>query len=510
MEHRELLAELDRRREKAAAMGGEEKLARRRERGMLNAAERMELLVDHGSFAESGLLGASPREGDTEKTPRDGKITGFARIDGRDVAVCVYDFTVKGASTGATNSKKLGHIRRSAGEFGMPFVHIGESTGARLPDVMGSMGMGSMLGTDPTQFRRTRETPWAAAALDTSFGSSAWICCCSDFAVMRKGSVMSVSSPRLVSMAVGETVDPEDLGGWRLHADTTGLADCFVDTDEEAFEAIRRFLSYMPGHNRELPPDAPVADGSGADQDRILDILPEKRTQVYDIRPIVETIVDKGSLFELKPRFGRAAITALARLGGKSVGIIASNPQIGGGAMSVDAIRKIVDFTVLCDSFNLPMVRFMDTPGFVVGTEAERRGAPGHIMNFMNATSLVTVPTITVIVRKAYGRAYVAMGGGRNNSEMIAWPTAEVSFMDPVFATRIVHNLEPGDDGFEDALAHIQQDIEVWDMAMSYAVQNVVKPQETRDYIIRMLDVYRLRKSGGIGEHLMQTWPTSN
>ena len=509
MEHRELLAELDRRREKAAAMGGAEKLARRRERGMLNAAERMELLVDDGSFIESGLLGASPREGEAEKTPRDGKITGFARIDGRDVAVCVYDFTVKGASTGATNSKKLGHIRRSAGEFGMPFVHIGESTGARLPDVMGSMGMGSMLGTDSTQFRRTRETPWAAAALDTSFGSSAWICCCSDFAVMRKGSVMSVSSPRLVSMAVGETVDPEDLGGWRLHADTTGLADCFVDTDEEVFEAIRRFLSYMPGHNGELPPDAPVAEGSGADQDRILDILPEKRTQVYDIRPIVETIVDANSLFELKPRFGRAAITALARLGGKSVGIIASNPQVGGGAMSVDAIRKIVDFTVLCDSFNVPMVRFMDTPGFVVGTEAERRGAPGHIMNFMNATSLVTVPTITVIVRKAYGRAYVAMGGGRNNSEMIAWPTAEVSFMDPVFATRIVHNLEPGDDGFEDALAHIQQDIEIWDMAAAYSVQNVVKPQETRDYIIRMLDVYRLRKSGGIGEHLMQTWPTS-
>ena len=510
MGHRELLAELDRRREKASGMGGPVKLAKRKERGMLNAWERLELLVDADSFIESGLLGASGMvEADRDNTPRDGKITGFAKIDGRDVAVCVYDFTVKGASTSTTNGKKLGHIRRSAGEFGMPFVHIGESTGARLPDAMGAMGMGTMLGNDPTQFMRTRETPWVTAALDTSFGSSAWLCCCSDFAVMRKGSIMSVSSPGLVSMAVGEKIDAEDLGGWLLHADITGLADYFVDTDQEAFEAIRTFLSYMPSHNMEMPPEHPVTQGSGEEQDKILDILPERRTRVYDMRKIVEIIVDKGSCFEIKPRFGKAAITALARLDGKSVGVIANNPQMGGGALSVDACRKIIDFTVMCDSFNIPLVRFIDTPGFVVGKEAERRGAPGHIMNFMNATSLVTVPSITVLVRKAYGRAYVAMGGGRHNSEMIAWPTAEISFMDPVFATKIVHNLAPGEAGYEEAFAHIQQDIEVWDMATIYSVQNVIKPQETRDYLIKMLDVYRLRKSGGIGQHRMQTWPTS-
>jgi methylmalonyl-CoA decarboxylase subunit alpha len=327
--------------------------------------------------------------------------------------------------------------------------------------------------------------------------------------VMRKGSIMSVSSPRLVSMAIGEKVDLEDLGGWRLHAEQTGLIDHFVDTDEEAMAAIRTFLSYMPSHNGELAPEAPASEGSGEAQERVLDIMPEKRTQVYNMKKILEVVFDNGSIFELKPRFGKSAVVALARLDGKVVGIIANNPQVGGGALSAEACRKIIDFTVLCDSFNVPLVRFMDTPGFVVGTDAERRGAPGQIMNFMNATCLTTVPQVTVICRKAYGRAYVAMGGGAHNDAMIAWPMAEISFMDPVFATSIVHNKKAGDEGFEDALAHIQKDLEVWDMARIFSAQDIIKPQETRAFLIRMLDIQRRRRSGGVGQHLMRTWPTS-
>jgi len=510
MAHEATLSELERRKAAGRAMGGPEKLAKRRERGQLNAAERLDALVDKGSFIELGVLGASGMyDADIDSTPRDGKITGFGRIDGRDVGVVVNDFTTKGASTSATNSRKMGYVRRVCTERGLPFVHIGESTGARLPDTMGSKGMGLLLGNDITQFRRMRDTPWAAAALDTSFGSSAWQCCCADFAVMKKGSIMSVSSPRLVSMAIGEKVDLEELGGWRLHADQTGLIDYFVDTDAEALAVIRRFLSYMPGHNGEMPPDAAISEGSGEDQDRILDIVPEKRTQVYNIKKIIEVIFDRDSFLEFKPRFGRPAVVGLARLGGKSVGVIANNPAVGGGALSAEACRKCIDFTVLCDSFNIPLVRIMDTPGFVVGTDAERRGAPGHIMNFMNATCLTTVPQITVIARKAYGRAYVAMGGGAHNDSMVAWPMAEVSFMDPVFATNIVHNLSPGQDGFDDAFAHIQKDLEVWDMARIFSAHDVIKPQDTRAYLIRMFDVHRRRRSGGIGQHLMRTWPTS-
>ena len=510
MGHEQRLTELEARRVKALAMGGEEKLAKRRARGELNARERIDHLVDEGSFIESGLLGTSgvvPE--DRDKTPADGKLAGYARVDGRDISLVVNDFTVKGASTSATNSKKVGHVKRTGTERGMPVVYLGESTGARLPDAMGSRGMGTMLGNDITQFRRTRETPWAAAALGPSFGSSAWLACCSDFVVMRKGSTMAVSSPRLISLAVGEAVDLEELGGWRLHAETTGLVDQFVDTDEEALDAIRTFLSYMPGHHNETPPEHPVPTGSGAEMDKIFDILPEKRTQVYDGRKIVRTIVDKDSMFELKPMFGKGAITALARLDGKTVGVIASNPRNKGGALDTDACEKIVSFLVLCDSFNIPLVTLVDTPGFVIGTEAERNRAPGKIMNFMNAMTLVTVPRVSVIMRKSYGRAYVTMGGGRHSDDIAAWPTAEVSFMDPTFATKIVHDLSPGDEGFDEAFAQIQGDTEVWDMASIYAVQSVIKPEETRDFLIRMLDVNRLRLTNGVGQHLMRTWPTS-
>jgi len=505
-----LMEEYERRRAHALGMGGPDKLARRKKSGALNARERIAALVDEGSFLESGLFGTSgvyPEQ--AEETPTDGKIAGYAKIDGRDVCLVVNDFTVKGSSTSATNSKKVGHMKRTAVERGMPLVVVGESTGARLPDAMGSRGMGLLLGNDITQFRRTRETPLVAAALGPSFGSSAWLACCSDFAVMLKGSTMAVSSPRLIEMALGEKVDFEQLGGWRLHAETTGLIDMVVDTEAEVFAAIKRFLSYLPSHHNEVPPDAPVPEGSGAGMKDILSILPESRTQVYDMRKIVRTLVDKDSFFELKPRFGKSASVGLARLGGKSVGIVANNPLHRGGALDGDACRKIVDFLVLCDSFNIPIVLLVDTPGFVIGTEAEKDGAPGKIMNFMNAMTLLTVPRLSVIVRKSYGRAYVCMGGGRHSDDISAWPTAEVSFMTPEFATTIVHGVKPGDAEFAARLSETRQDTEVWGMASVFAAQAVIRPHETRDYLIRMLDVYKLRMTRGVGQHLMRAWPTS-
>ena len=505
-----LLAEYEARRAKALAGGGAEKYAKRTAAGVWNARERIAYLVDKGSFIESGLFGASgvyPEQADETQT--DGKLAGYARINGRDACIVVNDFTVKGASTSATNSKKIAHMKRAATERGMPLVLIGESTGARLPDAMGSRGMGLLLGNDITQFRRLRETPMCAAALGPSFGSSTWLTCQADFAVMQKGAVVAVSSPRLVSMALGEKVDAEDLGGWRLHAEVTGLADLVVDKEEDVFDAIKRFLSYLPGHHMEPPPDAPVPAGSGADMEKVFSVLPESRTQVYDMKRIVRAIVDQDTLFELKPRFGKSAVVGLARLGGRSVGIVANNPLHRGGALDADACRKIVDFLVLCDSFNVPIVLLVDTPGFQIGTEAERAGAPGKIMNFMNAMTLVTVPRISVIIRKSYGRAYVCMGGGRHSDDVAAWPTAEVSFMSPEFATKIVHGVGVGEPGFEEKFRDIQKGSDVWGLAEIYAAQAVIRPEETRAHLIRMLEVYRLRPTKGVGQHLMRAWPTS-
>jgi len=504
-----LLNDLERRRQQALAMGGEERLARRRAAGVLNARERIDYLFDPGTFIESGLLATSVAEGDRERSPADGKIAGFGRIRGRDAAVVANDFTVMGASSAATNMKKIGQMKRAAATRGMPLVFLGESSGARLPDNMGARGMGSLLAQDPAQYLRQRESPWASAALGPCYGSSTWYCVLSDFNVMRKGAIVAVSSSLLASLAMNDPVEAEALGGWRVHAEDTGFADQVVDSDEEAIDAIKTFLSYLPSHQREAPPVAAVPAGSGAGMASILNLLPESRVQVYDMRKVLQCIVDSGSFLELKARFGRTAVTALARMGGKPVGLIANNPQRKGGALDADACDKIVSMLVLCDSYNIPLVMFVDTPGFAIGVEAERRRAPGKIMNFMNALALVTVPKLTVLVRKTYGQAYINMGGGRNADEFIAWPTAEVSFMDPNYAVTVVSGLRPGEPGFGDKRAMMEKDGSVYDIASIYAVQDVIRPEQTRDYLIRMLDVHQLRHTGGIGRHLLACWPTS-
>ena len=509
--HDTRLADLTRRRKSALAMGGPEKLARRKVKaGVLDARERLDVLLDRDSFIESGLLGvSSSRMEDRDRSPADGKVAGFGKIEGREVAVVSNDFTVMGASSSSTNGRKIAHMKRVATSRGLPLIFLGESSGARMPDHMGSRGMGTLLGNDPTQYVRHRETPWASATLGLSYGSSSWYAVLSDFSVIRKGAVLAVSSSLLASMAIGEQVDPEALGGWRLHAETTGFADQVVETDAEAMAAIRAFLSYLPSHANEAPPEQPVPAGSGADMASIVDLLPEQRTQVYDVRRIVRAIVDRDSFLELKPRFGKVAVTGLSRIGGRTVGIVANNPLVKAGALDTDACEKITSFLVLCDSFNIPIVMLVDTPGFAIGTEAERRRAPGKIMNFMQALQMLSVPKISVILRKTYGQAYLNMGGGRNSDEVAAWPTAEISFMDPTFAVKVVHGIAPGEPGFDAAFEHMNRDSEPWDAAGVYAVQTVIAPSETRDYLIRMLDVHRLRMSRGVGRHLLAGWPTS-
>ena len=508
--HAALAREFDRRRTAALAMGGAERLARRRANNLLDARERLDKLLDPDTFIESGLFGtSSSRLEDRDRSPADGKIAGFGRIDGRDVAVVANDFTVMGASSSSTNGRKIAHMKRVATQRGLPLVFLGESSGARMPDHMGARGMGSLLGNDPTQYVRQRETPWASATLGLSYGSSSWYAVLSDFCVIRKGAVLAVSSSLLASLATGEQVDPQELGGWRLHAETTGFADAVAETDEEALAAIRTFLSYLPSHANEAPPERPVPAGSGEGMRDIGKLLPAKRTQVYDVRRIIRAIVDQDSLFELKARFGKVAVTALSRIGGRTVGIVANNPLVKGGALDTDACEKITSFLVLCDSFNIPLVMLVDTPGFAIGTEAEKKRAPGKIMNFMQALQMFSMPKISVILRKSYGQAYLNMGGGRNSDEVAAWPTAEVSFMDPTFAVRVVHGLSPGEPGFDAAFAQMSKDSEPWDIAGIYAVQSIIEPHTTRDYLIRMLDVHRLRMSGGVGQHLMRGWPTS-
>lgn len=503
--------ELARREAHARSMGGDDKLERRRAAGLLNARERIDRLLDADTFLEAGLLGVSSYEADDrKKTPADGKVTGFGKVEGRRVGVVSNDFTVKGASSSLTNMKKIGHVRRTAVKRGFPLVFFGESSGARMPDNMGARGMGLQLGHDPEQYVREREQPWASAVLGQCFGSSAWYACLSDFTVMRKGAVMAVGSPGLASLAVGQKVEAEDLGGWKLHSETTGLVDRVVETDEEAIDAIKSFLSYMPSNNREMPQRAEVPEGSDAASAHIPEIVPAERRRGYDVRKIVNCLVDKDSFFEMKPRFGRTVVVGLARLDGRVVGIIANNPMGKAGALDVPGCEKATRFTVLADSFNIPIILLVDTPGFVIGIEGERLKAPGKIMNFMTALQMCTVPKLSVIMRKTYGQAYLNMGGGRNSDDVAVWPSGEISFMDPHYATEVVAwGRDLSEEQKQQIRDEMARDNEPWGLAEVFAAQAVIRPEETRAYLAEQLEIHDLRLSGGIGRHRLASWPTT-
>lgn len=507
MKFKAQLEELERQKRAALGMGGEEKLAKRREAGVLNARERIDKLFDAGTFLESGMYARGIRPQVREKTPADGKIAGYGRIDGREAAIVSNDFTVLGASSSAINGKKIRHMREVATRRGLPMIFLGESAGARIPDRMGASGR-AMLGQDPAEYRRTRETPWATALLGDCYGSSTWYTCMSDFVVMRKGALMAVASSRVTSVAINQAVEAEDLGGWRLHTSVTGLVDQVVDSDEEALQAIRRFLGYLPSNSGEAPPRVAASDPEHP-VDRVLEVLPEARNSVYDVRDILRCIVDADSFFELKGRFGKSLATGLARLGGRSVGILASNPKFKGGAIDVDSMRKAAGFLVLCDAFNLPVVFLVDQPGFLIGIEGEKRWAPGRIMNWMNAISLVTTPKLTVIMRKSYGQGYLNMGGGRNSDEVLCWPTADLGFVDPTLGVHMLYGLKREDDPerFDRLVEEVKQDSSAWELSALYESHAVIDPRETRDALIRLLEVHAAH--GEVGQHHLANWPTS-
>ncbi|MEO6928111.1 MAG: carboxyl transferase domain-containing protein [Casimicrobiaceae bacterium] len=510
MTHETTLADLAARHIRALAMGGAEKLAVRKAQGHLNARERLDTLLDAGSFVESGMFAAGIRAEVRERTPADGKIAGFGSIDGRRVAVVSNDFTVLGASSSAINGKKIRHVKETATRRGFPLVFLGESTGARMPDRMGAAGR-AMLGQDPAEYLRLRQTPWVSALLGSSYGSSTWYCALSDFVVMRKGATMAVASSRVTAMAINQPVDAEELGGWKLHTATTGLVDIAVDTDAEALAAVRQFLSYLPGGQHEPPPRNEVPAGSDDAGCSLLDALPESRTQTYDIRRIIERVVDRDTLFELKPRFGKSMVTALARLDGHTVGVVANNPMFKGGAIDVDACRKATSFLVLCDTFNVPVVMLADQPGFLIGLEGEKRWAPGRIMNWLNALSQVTVPRFSIVVRKSYGQAYLNMGGGRNADETACWPTAELGFMDASVAVNVLHGVTRESDParFETLREELARDTSAWDLAALYETQAVIDPRETRSYLRDLLRVYGASTQSVVGQHRLANWPTS-
>jgi acetyl-CoA carboxylase carboxyltransferase component len=500
------LEELKRRREKALQMGGPAKVKRQHEQGRLTARERIARLLDPDTFLEVGMFNCSDVPGMEEKTPADSKIGGYGAIDGRTVAVVANDFTVLAGTSSRVAGRKEGDIKLQAVSRGFPLVYLGEAGGARMPDIMGSKGLASIGGGGYDTFlkmmSRVRKSPMVAAIMGECYGMPTWMACLADFVVQVKGSAMGVSGPRVLELAISEHITDEELGGWKVHAEITGNADRVAENDAECFTIIREYLSYMPSHCDELPPVKPVPKGSGSGMDRILELLPEKRNRVYDMNKILETIMDAGTL------------TALARIGGEVAGIVASQPYFNAGAMDTNGIDKVISFLVLCDSFNIPLLFFHDTPGFLVGKEAERNRVGARVMNFMNALGQISVPKIAIICRKSYGMAFWNMAGsGCGTDFLVAWPTAEMSFVAPEIAANVVFagKLEDAPELLaqkEKLIQEMIKDSAPYPAAGMHYIHDVIEPTDTRDYIIRCLEICRDRRTGGVGQHRLANWPT--
>ncbi len=497
--------EFEARRQRAQAMGSPKRLAERTAAGILNARERVARLLDAGSFIEAGLLATSIRPDMRDKSPADGVVSGFGRIEGRHVGVNAADFTTLGSSSAEIHGKKQHYVRETSRTNGMPLVNLMECAGGRIPDIMGAAGIGRA--GEGSRYTHPRTHPWATAVLGLTYGGGAFTCINSDFVVMRKGAVLAVSSSNVTSVAIAEDMDPEALGGWRLHSEVTGFVDSVVESDEEAIAQVKSFLSYMPDNASLPPPQSPsFEEATGA---RALDTLvPESRAKVYDIRNVIRAIADTDTVFPLKERFAKVAVTALGRIRGRTVGFIASNPMFKGGALDPDACDKITSFIVLCDSFNIPLVFLADTPGFLVGAESEKRRLPGKIMNFMAALEMSTVPKIALVLRKSYGQAYLNMGGGKADVTA-TWFSGDISFMDPAVAVNVVHGVKPGEqpEQYGRLLEQVSAGTTAYELAAPFMAQMVIDPNETRDFLAGMLEVLSRRMTNGIGEHRLSAWP---
>ncbi|UQA63342.1 acyl-CoA carboxylase subunit beta [Polyangium aurulentum] len=513
MSNSDKLDELARRKAAAEAMGGAEKIEQRHARGALTARERVERFLDAGSFFELGKLACSDVPGFEERTPADGKVCGFGAIDGRKVAISADDATILAGSGGRVGTRKANQLAQLAIEKGFPLLHLGDAGGARIPDIQGSDGLASMTAKTPA-LRRLRRVPMVTVILGDSFGAPTWSAAFSDFVVQQKGSCMAVSGPRVLEIATGEKVTPEELGGWEVHARTTGLADRAGDTEEACFAIAREFLSFLPGSASELPPRRPSAEDPWPRQSRLRTILPDSPRKAYDMGKIIATLVDDERFFPLKPDFDRSVITCLARLDGHPVGIIASQPMGSAGAMGPDGCDKCASFIALCDSFHIPLIFLHDTPGFFVGKDAEHRRMPGKIINFLEALALSTVPKVSIVVRKSYGMAFSNMAGtGMGADFLFAWPTADISFMAPEAAANVVHYRRiaaSADPEAERARAvdELRLASEPWRAAGLYQLDDVIDPADTRRVLIQSLELAR-GTSGGRSERLLAAWPTS-
>ena len=499
----ELTEQLHERREKAKLGGGEEKIAKQHAAGKLTARERIDLLVDEGTFVEMGLHARphfSQRAMEGKDAPADGVITGWGEVDGRSCAIAAYDFTVMAGSMGMTGEIKMGRLRELALQQRIPLVWLLDSAGARIQEAAGSLFAGS-----GHLFREEVEmsgvVPLVAAMLGPCAAGTAYIPGLSDFVPMVVGQgAMALAGPHLTKAVTGEEISMEDLGGAKVHCRKSGVGDLECKDDAECIEAVKTYLSFFPSNCEQKPPVRETADPVDRMSERLLEIVPDSNRKPYDMYEVIAEVVDDGQYFDIKPRFARTIITCLARFGGQPVGIVANQPKQLGGILENDSADKAARFVNLCDAFEIPLVFLQDVPGFMVGSKVEHAGIIRHGAKMLYAVSRATVPKVTVIVRKAYGAGYYVMCGKAYEPDLIvAWPGAEISVMGAEGAVNIIGRsaIEASDDPDatrEAMLDAVRAQIDVYIAAGNAMIDDVIDPRETRPRIIEALRMARNKR----------------
>lgn len=495
---RPLVDELLERRAAARLGGGEGRIAKQHAADKLTARERIDLLVDEGTFSELGLhagIHYSVRGLEDKEAPADGVVTGWGLVEGRKVAIAAYDFTVMAGSMGMTGEIKVARLRELALSKRMPMVWLLDSAGARIQEAVGSLfaGSGHLFREEVVA---SGVIPQVAALMGPCAAGTAYIPGLADFVPMVKGrGSMALAGPHLVRAAVGEDVTQEELGGSRVHCRKSGVGDLEVADDQECIEKIKAYLSFLPSHNEEAPPRRPTADPIDRMDDALLDVLPESNRKPYNMYDVIEKIVDDGEFFDIKPQFARTIITGFARFGGRPAGIVANQPKQLGGILDNDSADKAARFVNLCNAFGIPLVFLMDVPGFMVGTKVEQGGIIRHGAKMLYAVANATVPKITVVLRKGYGAGYYVMNGRAYEPDLIvAWPSAEISVMGAEGAVEIVFRKQV--EAAEDPAAKKQElidayrkIIDVYIPAKNAMIDDVIDPRETRPTICRALEM---------------------
>jgi acetyl-CoA carboxylase carboxyltransferase component len=490
-------------REQARLAGGPQAVTKQHERGKLTARERLIELLDDGSFVETDMLMRHRSHGfgiENKRPYSDAVVTGWGTIDARKVFVFAQDFTVFGGSLGETMSEKICKVMDLALETGAPVIGLNDSGGARIQE-----GPSSLAGYGYIFDRNVRSSgviPQISAIMGPCAGGAVYSPSMTDFTFMvSETSHMFITGPDVIKAVTGEEVSQEELGGAMSHASKSGVAHFVAESDEDCLEQIRYLLSFLPANNFESPPYFPPADDPLRTCDELVDIIPDSPNRPYDMHQVIGSVFDEGEFFEVHGHWAQNILCGFARLGGHTVGIVANQPQVLAGTLDIASSTKGARFVRFCDAFNIPLVAFVDVPGFLPGTEQEYGGIIRHGAKLLYAFSEATVPRMTVITRKAYGGAYVVMNSKHIRADIsFAWPSAQIAVMGAEGAVNIIHRREIGGAGDPEAKKaeliadYSERFSNPYIAAERGYVDDVIEPQDTRAKLWKSLDMLRSKR----------------